>query len=79
LKSEFLDSPPTISAGIKEPNNPKPPPIGKSRKKGGGRKTTTNQPTILNALKTLIEPHPKTTPHALTYGPTKARVTSKKT
>jgi hypothetical protein len=58
-------TPPTISAGIKELNNPNPNPlpIGKCRKKGGGRKTTTtNQPTILNALKTLIEPHTKGDP-----------------
>jgi hypothetical protein len=58
-------TPPTISTGIKELNNPNhnPPPIGKSRKKGAGRKTTTtNQPTILNALKTLIEPHTKGDP-----------------
>ncbi|MDR0460997.1 MAG: ISAzo13 family transposase [Nitrososphaerota archaeon] len=57
---------PTIIAGIKELNNPNPsppPPIGKSRKKGGGRKTVcNNQPTILDALKTLIEPHTKGNP-----------------
>jgi len=58
-------TPPTISAGIKELNNPNhnPPPIGKCRKKGGGRKTTTtNQPTILDALKNLVEPHTKGDP-----------------
>ena len=58
-------TPPTIAAGIKELNNPNhtPPQIGKSRKKGGGRKTTTTtQPTILDTLKKLIEPHTKGDP-----------------
>ena len=56
----------TITKGIKELNNPNhnpPPQIGKSRKKGAGRKTVcNNQPTILNALKALIEPHTKGNP-----------------
>ncbi|WP_343378890.1 hypothetical protein [Candidatus Bathycorpusculum sp.] len=58
-------TPPTISAGIKEQNNPNhtPPQLGKSRKKGAGRKTIcNNQPTILNALKNLVEPHTKDDP-----------------
>jgi hypothetical protein len=56
----------TIIKGIKEidnPNHSPPPQIGKSRKKGAGRKTVqTNQPNILNALKDLIEPHTKGNP-----------------
>ncbi|MDR2707741.1 MAG: ISAzo13 family transposase [Nitrososphaerota archaeon] len=62
----------TIIKGIKELNNPTtnpPPKIGKSRKKGGGRKTTqTNQPDILNTLKNLVEPHTKGNPiHTLLW------------
>jgi hypothetical protein len=55
----------TIINGIKELNNPNtnPPQIGKSRKKGGGRKTIqNNQPDILNALQNLVEPHTKGDP-----------------
>jgi hypothetical protein len=55
----------TITKGIKELNNPNtnPPQIGKSRKKGGGRKTIyNNQPDILNALQELVEPHTKGDP-----------------
>jgi hypothetical protein len=52
---------PTITAGIKELNNPaqNPPlPMGKSRKKGGGRKPLTKtQPNLLAALTDLVAPH----------------------
>jgi hypothetical protein len=55
----------TIINGTKELNNPNTtiPQIGKSRKKGGGRKNIYNtQPDILNALKELVEPHTKGNP-----------------
>ncbi len=55
----------TITKGIKELNNPNQthPQIGKSRKKGGGRKTIQNkQPNILNTLQEIVEPHTKGDP-----------------
>jgi len=62
----------TIIKGINELNNPNtnpPPKLGKSRKKGGGRKNIqTHQPNITEALKNLVEPHTKGNPiHTLLW------------
>ncbi|MDR1992914.1 MAG: hypothetical protein LBQ98_05390 [Nitrososphaerota archaeon] len=55
----------TLTNGIKELDNPNPTPPkpGKSRKKGGGRKSTaTNNPKIIADLTELLQPHTKGDP-----------------
>jgi len=62
----------TITAGLKELNNPNTHQLlkqGKSRKEGGGRKNIwETQPDILNALNELVSPHTKGDPmHSLLW------------